>query len=216
MSSLGANVSVHQHPPPADRRVWLRSPCLPKGVGVPGFAFDNTGLVTLSFFRPDPIYQLNGVLATQAVMLAQSAADWVLHRPELVFEAHRLIRSDLCLVCGYLEWKRPQDGVFLAASPSDLTLELALVNAIGARPQALPHLRFLQQHTLMPLSNMGKSGQLPALRGYTLPSSGYVARWNWLRLRRWIDRVLNDWRATRQNLYRIPIYLRRRLNGQRS
>ena len=126
---------------------------------------------------------------------------------DLVWEAHRLGASDLCVACG----SAARTGVaWWVASPSDVALDQAIAAAAGLDTTELPALAALARHEVLPSP--------PEVRGSLPPLSRYVgAAWRSRMhtaaadVRAFGASAIHDIRMLRRNLGKIPGFVRRRL-----
>jgi hypothetical protein len=182
----------------------LLSACMPHGVPAYMLWLVPFDLVTVTTPRPDRQCGLSAILAAQARMLADDRA-W---RLELIAEAHRLIRSDVAVVCGSFS---PDESAraFCALSNDDVALEVAIGRAAGIHPSRLPHLRFLSTQYVISFDAQ-VIGELPSLNGLVAPTWLSMPIHAFWRLVRYCDQARTDLGLARANLARIPGFLVRR------
>src|SRR5262245_6586369 len=178
---------------------------LPRGVIVPSAWFQDLHVVTIAGVGPDRRARMAGVLGAQAEVLTSFGNP---RDPEaLTFEAHRLAASDLAIACG------DERGGWWVAGSDDVGVDLALAEAAGASPKDMPWLRSLARHEVLP--NVRVDGSLPTLRSSIAPwppaAALVVARSG-----RAVARgLIEDARALRRNLGKVPHALARRLAAVR-
>lgn len=182
----------------------LLSACMPHGVPAQMLWLAPFDLVTVTTPRPDRQCGLSAILAAQARMLADDRA-WCL---ELIAEAHRLIRSDVAVVCGSLS-SGGSARAFCALSNDDVALEIAVGRAAGVHPLRLPHLRFLSTQYVFSFDSK-VIGEMPILNRLITPRWRILLPHAFWRLVRYCDQVKTDLGLARANLARIPDFLVRR------
>jgi hypothetical protein len=183
----------------------LLSACMPHGVPARTFWLAPFDLVTVTMPRPDYHCGLSAILAAQARTLADDRA-W---RLELIAEAHRLIRSDVAVVCGPLSSPSGPARAFCALSNDDIALEVAVGRAAGVHPLRLPHLRFLSTQYVISFDSK-VIGAMPVLNGLAAPTWQTLPTHAFWRLMRYCDQARADLGLARANLVRIPDFLVRR------
>jgi len=188
----------------------LASPCLPDGVKVPFLWLQSFSLITVSSPRPGRCERVFGPLLAQSVLLMRDGADR-LYACELVSEAHRLAASDLSIICGYRVPKEPDSGMIWMISPNDVALELALEEAAGLKPGSLPVLKYLARHYLVSLRRPEIEGEVPDWGELAAPAWIVVLFRPAYAVARWLADVQRDLLLIRQNLWRVPRFLRRHL-----
>jgi len=184
----------------------LLSACMPHGVPARMLWLAPFDLVTVTTLRPDHSYGLSAILVAQARMLSDDRV-W---RSELIAEAHRLVRSDVAVVCGPLS---PIDGharAFCALSNDGVALEVAMARATGVHPLRLPHLRFLSTQHVVSLDPPKVIGELPVMNGLAVPTWLTMPTYAFWRLMRYWDQAWADLGLACANFERIPGFLARR------
>jgi hypothetical protein len=175
---------------------------------VPRRWFEPHLLVTVAAVVPSAAGRVAGVLAAQAEVLRGLGNPHA--EGDLVYEAHRLAASDLAIACGHADADDPASPAWWLAGTSDVAVERAVASAAGLSPDALPSLRVLARHEVLPEAAAVR-GTLPVLHGVLAPawrSRGAAAA---ARLRASRAALTRDARMLRRNLYKIPGFVRRRL-----
>jgi len=185
--------------PPLDQAFRVVGVALPRGVAVPASWFEPMFLVTVFGVGPDAFGRLAGPLAAQAEPLA--ALDPRAPFADLVYEAHRLGASDLVVACG--------EG-WCALGPSDVALEQALAAAAGVAWEALPYLRTIARHEIVP-APAAVTGELPDLRACLGAAWRARVAAAAATVRGKARGVADDVAALQRNLGRVPHAVRRRL-----
>ena len=185
--------------------------CLQDGVPLAEAWLSPFSLVTVSGAGPDSFLGFSSVLRAQAEMIALPPNRARALQLECIYEAHRLVRSDMAVVCGPVSRRNAQPGVFWAVSNSDVAPEAAVAQAAGLVAERLPHLRYLARHEVIEWDGAPAGGDLPRLTGYAAPvlivwCTG--AAWALIRS---LVMLSDNVRRVRKNLYRIAPAIRKRL-----
>lgn len=143
--------------------------CLQDGVSLAEAWLSPFSLVTVSGAGPDSSLGFSSVLRAQAEMIALPPNRARALQLECIYEAHRLVRSDMAVVCGPISRRNAKKGVFWAVSNSDVALEVAVAQAAGLVAERLPHLRYLARHKVIEWDDAPVGGDLPRLTGYAAP-----------------------------------------------
>jgi hypothetical protein len=179
----------------------------PGELAVPAFWFQPHVLVTVAAARPSPRSRIAAVLDAQAAILQRLGNP---HAPgDLVYEAHRLAASDLAVACGHVDAADPTSRAWWMAASSDVAVDWAVATAAGVAPEALPWLRVVARHEVLPAPPTVR-GTLPSLRG--LAAAGWRSRAAAMAARLRASRATaeRDARMLRRNLHKIPSFVRRR------
>jgi len=181
-------------------------------LSVPASWFDAFLLVTVTGVGPDPLARMHGVLAAQAEPLRRpdngAAPD------ALVYEAHRLGASDLVIACGCVDRFDDASEAWWVASPCDVAAEVVVARACGLAPERLPvACAFASHETLPTVEAVGTA--LPALGGVVAAASTARARAALARVSAGRRSIVRDLRTVRQNLGKIPNFVRRKLAARR-
>jgi hypothetical protein len=178
------------------------------GAAIPALWLEPFSLVTIAGAAPDVRLRLHAALAAQASLLDGEGRD-----VDVLFEAHRLMPSDLAIACGSLTFGDPGSGTWWAASDDDVALEAAVVRASGGRLDTIPHLRHFRRHELIEPSPTDTDETSVRLHGHLASA----ARTRVARLgvaTRHAGRTLRDDVArAAENLHRIPQFVVRRWSG---
>lgn len=181
--------------------------CLRDGALIPAPWFEDLTVVTVADYAPDRRLGIRGILAAQAQLLGDSAALDL----DVMFAAHRLMRSNLCVGCGTATFGDPRSSRWWAISPDDVALERAVAWQAGAEPDALPVFRHLARHESRPPEDLGTSKDVPRLVGHVAPAGQVaVARLEATMLERG-RRIRQDVRLGLDNLGRLPQFVQRRV-----
>lgn len=180
----------------------------PPDLIVPALWFESYALVTIAAVGTPSFGRLSGVLAAQAEPLQRLQNP---HTPEtLLYEAHRLARSDLLVACGYAHQHDPTSAWWWIVSASDIAVEQVVAGAAGLAPETHAALRALSRHEVFaPTPQL--CGDLPRLYGYAPPVWQVRTNAIWLRVNAWWHTVIHDLRMLRRNVPRIPRAIGRRL-----
>lgn len=176
-------------------------------VRIPEWWLESFFLITVTGAGPDPMGRISAVLDAQAEPLRRVANS--LAPASLAYEAHRLFASDLVVACATSRHDTPNSEARWFASPSDVTVEMALMRASGCEPMQMPYIKTFATHEILPEVDL--SGVPPTLCGYTAPA--WQARMATVRTSLAASRqmVIEDAIAVRRNCRRIPLAVRRRL-----
>jgi len=177
----------------------------PARLVVPKLWFEDHYLVTVAGLACDGRSQFKGILDTQSAPLGR------LGNPhpdvQLASEAHRLAPSDLCIICGYEgKDRRP---LWWAVSRSDVGLDGFVCSLAGMERAALPALREVARHELLPSDARTVGPTLPECSTARLRPNALRAALG--RIRTAASAGAMEWKAIRRNLHRIPHAVRRRL-----
>lgn len=121
----------------------LRSCCLADGVVVAADWLLPTGLVVVGEWHSSRLLGHSAVLDALPVLLNPARPASRLRVLEHLYEAHRLLRPDLCLACMRLAGT---GNVELIAHESDIDVEAATATLAGQNPAALPQISFMARH----------------------------------------------------------------------
>lgn len=174
---------------------------------VPAAWLDAFLLVTVAVAGSDGDHRLGAILDAQAEPLrwaGTAAAPSV-----LALEAHRLGASDIAVVCG-----EDAGEAWWLVSPSDVAVEMTVARACGLEPRALPLLRRLAAHEVLP-EEPAVEGDLPRLTGLVGSAlAAHARRAGWTaRATRAV--VVRDAGMIRRNLGKVPNFIRRKLAARR-
>jgi len=177
----------------------------PARLTVPTLWFERVCLVTVVGLAVDGTRRFRGILDAQSAPLRRLGNPH--SREQLAYEAHRLAASDLCVVCAYRD--RDHQPLWWAISRSDVELDSFVCRLAGLNPAALPTLRELIRHEVLPEAGQVVGPELPRCAtarirpGAALDALG--------RMRAVARASVAEWTVIRKNVHRIPHAVRRRL-----
>ena len=186
--------------------------CLSNGVPITEDWLASFFLITVTGAGPDNYLRFSSILDAQAEMIALHPDHKRAMRLEMIYEAHHLFRSDVCVVCGSISHHDVKQGTFWAMSNNDIFLEATLAKAAGLSPQRLPHIYALSRHELINWEYVQLNGESPYLIGYTGPG---LISWFSKFLEQFVHNIvvlLDEITSLQQNTERIMLAVRRRLN----
>lgn len=202
----GIEVQLVETRPPTPETIGVNGIVLPE-LTIPTEWLGAFSLITVTGVGPDRDHRLGAILDAQAEPLR-----WVGMQASpttLALEAHRLGASDLVVACG-----EAGTEAWWLVGPSDVAMELAVAGCCGLEPDALPVVRALEAHELLP-RRATIDGDPPRLHG--LVGSALDAK-----LRRAIRAAdgaraaaVRDSRMIRRNLGKVPNFIRRKLAARR-
>jgi hypothetical protein len=203
----GYPVELHEGAPAGESlRVVGLTP--PRELTVPRRWFEPHLLVTVAAVAPSAAARVAGVLDAQAEPLRALANPHA--AGDLVYEAHRLAAPDLAVACGHADGRDTASPAWWAVGTSDVAVERVVAAAAGVAADALPWLRVLARHELLPAPAVVR-GALPVLRRVAGPA--WLSRGAAMAARVRASRAaaLRDARTFRRNVHKIPGFVRRRL-----
>lgn len=186
------------------------SACMPHGVPFSPMWLQSFDLVTIAEVNPDNQLGITGILDGQASALSRDRA----FRMELIAEAHRLVRSDVAILCGPVSRVQKSKRLFCAVSNDDIALDIVMARAARIRPQHLPHFRFLASQFTISHNQPNVIGGLPQLEGVFAPLWRTWPMRLWWRIIRLLQLASGDFLLARSNLARIPEFIARRIKAR--
>jgi hypothetical protein len=175
-------------------------------LAVPRFWFESFRLITVAEAYPSSSSRIAGTLDVQA--------DALIHlgnrggREALVCEARRLATSDLAIACGYADRNSSSSQRWWVVGPDAVAVDQRVARAAGLDPAALPNVRALARHVLLP-SSTDETATLPRLAGCAGPAwRAHVSRLQSAVTSRW-HVVHEDCVTSYRNLHKIPKLVRR-------
>jgi hypothetical protein len=174
-------------------------------VTIPRFWFESFKLITVAEASPAAASRITGILDVQADTLMRLGNHG--GRDALICEAQRLAPSDLAVACGS-NGDGSSPTCWWLVGPSAIAVDRSVARAAGLDPAALPNLRALARHVVLPPASADDES-LPRLTGCagsawrarTLGVQSLVtARWHLCR---------EDFVTSYRNLHKIPKLVRR-------
>lgn len=193
--------------------VWnAQSIFFPTGVPLSSAIFAPHCLITITTPFSDPQLRHSSILSVQAELISLSKILRNIFKMECIYEAHRLLRSDVVIVCGPVSKRNIEKGWFWAASNNDIGAEVIIARAAGLKAEDLPHIRYLQKHEIVRFDNLMVDGIIPHLEGYSASAvRAWCVRHYWRMLgKAWSFR--EDWKSFRMRIPQLSTAIKRRVS----
>ena len=193
--------------------IWnAKSIFFPKGVPLSSLMFTPHSLITITTPFSDPQLKHSSILSVQAELIPFSKTIRNIFKMECIYEAHRLLRSDVTIVCGPISTSDLQKGWFWAVSNNDIGVEIFIARAAALKEKDLPHLRYIQKHEIIRINNLISEDKLPKLEGYSTSSAkAWCVRQYWKIFRKAVI-FKNDWLSFRMRIPQLSNAIKRRIS----